>query len=246
MGAQVARPGRLRQADGGTLVLDDVAGLPAEFQPKLLQWLQTGRYRPIGAESDAMAVVKLVACTSANLDALAVAGRFLPELALKLRGHTVRLVPLARRAADLVGLANAVAAPSGVASWSAVLTPAATEVLALYKWPGNLRELAQVLQQLRPLPPPVQVKALPAALVEAVRGRPVPTARQQVPGDTDATQPTPTAAELRKLLERFDGDVDAMAKALGRERKHVNHWLVMAGVQGPGDSSTGGPPLRNS
>lgn len=111
VGAQVARPGRLREADGGTLVLDDVADLPLEFQPKLLQLLQTGRFRPVGGETDNVALAKVVACTCANLDALAVAGRFLPELAQKLRGHTVRLMPMARRAADLISLANAVAAP---------------------------------------------------------------------------------------------------------------------------------------
>lgn len=144
------------------------------------------------------------------------------------------MVPMARRAADWVGLANAAAAPAGAASWSAVLSPIAVEVLALYSWPDNLYELAQVLQQLRALPPPVPVKALPAALVEAVRGRTVRSPVQLSQAEGDATQPTPTAAELRRLLDQFGGDVDAMAKALGRERKHVNHWLAMAGIQLPG------------
>ena len=236
--------GRLRQADGGTLVLDDIADLPIEFQPTLLHWLETGKFRSLGATADSAVVVKLVACTNANLDALVAAGKFLPELAQKLRGHTVRLVPLARRTADLVSLANTVAAPSGATSWAQVLTPASVEMLALHRWPDDLRELAQVLQQLRSVAAPVAVKSLPVGLVAAVRGRPVP--RPARPTDTDATQPTPTALELRKLLDRFEGDVDAVAKALGREKKHVVHWLTMAGILAPSNSGSGGPPLPNS
>ena len=225
-----AKSGRLRDADLGTLVLDDVAEMTPHVQEKLLQWLQTGRMRPLGGTVDVIVKVKIIACTSANLDGRVAAGKFLPELAAKLQANQVGLVPLARRAADLLVLADASASPPGVASWSLALAPQVVETLALYNWPGNLIELARLLQMLRIVTPPVPMDALPPDLVETVRSRVMPRSPAIAADTGDTTAPTPRATELRSLLARFGGDIDAAAKALGRDRKHIDAWLAIAGI----------------
>ena len=233
-----AKAGRLRDADLGTLVLDDVAEMPLSVQSKVLHWLETGRFVTMGGDAEVIVKVKVVACTSANLDGRIAAGKFLPELAAKLRTHTVALVPVARRIADLMALADAAAAPPGGANWSTALAPITAETMALYSWPGNLSELARLLQVLRTVTPPVPMQALPRSLVEAARARANATEHVQSMPQGDTTQPTPRAEELRKLLARFNGDIDAAARALGRDRKHIDAWLAIAGVTS-GDTSPG-------
>lgn len=222
--------GAFRQANFGTLVLDDVALLSLPIQRILLRVLQTGVVRGVGEVSDTPIRVKVIACTSARLDACVADGTFMGELATRLSKQSVMLAPTGRRAADLLALMDLTAAPLCPAGWSQTFSLTALESLLLYDWPGNERELARVLQSLRGIPAPIPNQALPTALLAAARGTMAPTAPPLASGDQDQTAPTPRAEELRRLLARFNGNVDAAAKALGRDRKHLDAWLAVAGI----------------
>ncbi len=222
--------GAFRQANTGTLVLDDVASLALPLQRILLRVLQTGVVRGVGEASDTPIRVKLIACTSARLDSCVAEGTFIAELAARLSKQSVMLAPTARRTADLLALMDVTAAPLCAAGWSQTFALTALESLLLYDWPGNERELARVLQALRGVPPPIPNQALPTALLAAARGTVAPVASPLMDSDLDQTAPTPRAEELRRLLARFNGSVDAAAKALGRDRKHLDAWLHVAGI----------------
>ncbi|MFZ4580765.1 MAG: sigma-54-dependent Fis family transcriptional regulator, partial [Myxococcota bacterium] len=135
-GALEARPGRVREADGGTLVLDEIGELPVLQQAKLLRLLEEPLLRPVGGKIDIGIDVKFVAATNADLDKLIADGRFRQDLAARLRSHVVCLGALRDRRADIVALADAVVPPpKGKRSWAQALTPDVVELLALHEWP---------------------------------------------------------------------------------------------------------------
>ena len=138
-GAGAARLGRVREAQGGTLVLDEIGELPSDMQPKLLRLLEEPRVRPVGGGSDVAVDVRFVASTNADLGGLVRSGRFRRDLYARLRGSEVHLPRLAERRADLLELADVgVTHPDG--PWRTRLTPQAAERLLLHGWPDNLRE----------------------------------------------------------------------------------------------------------
>lgn len=225
--AYAPRPGLLREADGGTLVIEDIADLPLDMQAKLVRVMQTKRTRPVGGDKDLLVNVKVVGASSASLEARIAKGSFLPELAALLRTHVVRMVPLAQRAADLMALADVVAAPSGPLTWASAFSPVAAETMVLHRWPDGLRELAQVLQGLRHLHAPISNDALPVSMVESVARRVHPPPPRAAGDESVATQPNPREPEMRALLVQHRGDLDAVAKALGRDRKFVDRLLAV-------------------
>ncbi|MCB9739841.1 MAG: sigma 54-interacting transcriptional regulator [Deltaproteobacteria bacterium] len=161
-GAQKPRRGRILEADGGTLVLDEVGELPLQQQAKLLRVLEEARIRPLGATTDSRVDVRFVASTNADLDALCAAGRFRADLLARLRGAEVVLPPLRERRADLFDLADALVplaptlaparnAEAKTSSWRDALPVELAEAMLLRPWRFNLRELRAVLLELQRL-----------------------------------------------------------------------------------------------
>lgn len=153
-GANHAHAGRVREADGGTLVLDEIGELPSPLQAKLLRVLEERLVRPVGGERDVSVDVRFVGVTNADLSAAVREGRFRADLLGRLMMHQVRLTPVAGRRADLLTLCDTVLpmpAPPGTParSWSERLAADAVEWLLLRPWYGNLRELKSVLLRLR-------------------------------------------------------------------------------------------------
>jgi len=148
-GATCARLGRFRRADGGTLVLDGVEGLPAEAQGKLLRVLQERTVEPLGVERPVPVDVRVVATCAVDLAAEVAAGRFREDLFYRLA--VVRLVvpPLRERPDQLVALAReltaSVAERLGVPARD--LSEEALARLAEHPWPGNVRELENALER---------------------------------------------------------------------------------------------------
>jgi len=148
-GAHRARLGRLRQAHGGTLVVDDVDSLPGEVQSKLVRVLQSRVVEPLGAERGVSVDVRLVCTTQRDLAAEVQAGRFRGDLYWRLAVVPLEVPPLRARLEDLPELARHLV--RRLASERRLvpreLEPAALERLAAHAWPGNVRELENALER---------------------------------------------------------------------------------------------------
>jgi DNA-binding NtrC family response regulator len=142
-GAVSDSTGLLREADRGTVFLDEVSGLPLSSQAKLLRAIETRRFRPVGARYDVTSDFRVVAATNERLGDLVAAGRFREDLAHRLGAVVVEVPSLRERAEDIEVLAIHFLATirSGLRLDADALT-----VLEGYSWPGNVRELKQVLE----------------------------------------------------------------------------------------------------
>ena len=148
-GATATRAGRFEQATKGTLFLDEIGDLPAELQPKLLNVLQDREYFRVGGNKILRTNARVIAATNVDLHAKVAEGSFREDLYYRLNIIELPIPPLRERKDDLPGLTAAIlgriASRRGTASWT--LSPAACEALADYEWPGNIRQLENVLER---------------------------------------------------------------------------------------------------
>src|SRR5216684_3071358 len=144
------RRGALSRADGGTLFLDEIGDISPAFQVKLLRFLQDGIVTPLGAEKSHRVDVRLIAATHRDIKRLVADGRFREDLYYRLAGYEIAVPPLRERASDIPFLADhfrrRVAAEMHRDSISGP-SQGVLDVLAAHSWPGNLRELEQVIRR---------------------------------------------------------------------------------------------------
>src|SRR5208282_4570700 len=153
-GANQRSIGRFEQAEGGTLFLDEIGDMPMEAQTRLLRVLQQGEYTTVGGRTPIKANVRIVAATNKDLRIQIQQGLFREDLFFRLNVVPLRLPPLRERAEDIGDLARHFfnqAVNDGLALKS--LEPAALERLKRYKWPGNIRELENLVRRLAALYP---------------------------------------------------------------------------------------------
>jgi two-component system response regulator FlrC len=147
-GATQANEGFFRAADGGTLLLDEIAEMPLQLQAKLLRALQEGEVVPIGSTMPIKIDVRVIACANRDLPTEVAEGRFRADLFYRLNVFPLTLKPLRDRADDIAPLAFALAlrhAPQGKAiPW---ISEAALSLLKVHGWPGNVRELENVVRR---------------------------------------------------------------------------------------------------
>lgn len=148
-GATAARAGRFEQASKGTIFLDEIGDLPGELQPKLLTVLQDQEFFRVGGNRILQTEARIIAATNIDLQARVADGRFREDLYYRLNILELHLPPLRERTEDLPGLVhtilNRISAKRGVEPWT--LTQAASEVLGHHQWPGNIRQLENVLER---------------------------------------------------------------------------------------------------
>ena len=147
-GAAQASEGFFRAADGGTLLLDEIAEMPLALQAKLLRALQEGEVVPIGATTPVKIDVRIIACANRDLPVEVAEGRFRADLFYRLNVFPLALRPLRERPLDIAPLAFAMilrhATTGGTTPW---LSNAALAMLAHHGWPGNVRELENVVRR---------------------------------------------------------------------------------------------------
>ena len=148
-GAHADKPGLFQAASGGTLFLDEVAELPLPMQVKLLRAIQEKSVRPVGAAGEVPVDVRILSATHKDLSALVADGRFRHDLYYRINVIELRVPPLRERTGDLPQLAGAILArlASGQGRPAPELTPGAVAALAGYAFPGNVRELENVLER---------------------------------------------------------------------------------------------------
>ncbi|MEJ7734545.1 MAG: sigma 54-interacting transcriptional regulator [Polyangiaceae bacterium] len=139
-GSDRARTGLFRTADGGTLLLDEIGELPGALQAKLLRVLETGEVRPVGEDRAVTVDVRVIAATNRSLDELASRGAFREDLLYRVAALRIAVPPLRDRLEDLPALTLHFLAGSGVD-----IAPRAMEVLLRHRWPGNARQLRNLL-----------------------------------------------------------------------------------------------------
>jgi two-component system, NtrC family, response regulator PilR len=148
-GAERDREGFFQAAAGGTLFLDEVAELPLAMQVKLLRAIQERRVRKVGSSSEDPVDVRIVSATHQDLSALVASGRFRQDLYYRLNVIEVRVPPLRDRLDDVPQLAAAILEriAERMGSPPARLSAAAIEALTSYRYPGNVRELENILER---------------------------------------------------------------------------------------------------
>jgi two-component system, NtrC family, response regulator AlgB len=148
-GAWKDKPGRLEAASGGTVFLDEVGELPPELQAKLLRFLEEHRFERVGADDTIEIDARIIAATNRDLDTDVRAGRFRADLFFRLNVVGLQLPPLRQRTEDLTALTDHLLTVlcARHAKGSVALDPAARAAMAAYRWPGNIRELVNVLER---------------------------------------------------------------------------------------------------
>jgi two-component system response regulator PilR (NtrC family) len=148
-GADRDRDGFFQAAAGGTLFLDEVAELPLAMQVKLLRAIQERRVRKVGASAEDPVDVRIVSATHQDLGALVATGRFRQDLFYRLNVIEVRVPPLRDRLEDVPQLSGAILQriAERTGGPQARLSPAATSALRAYRFPGNVRELENILER---------------------------------------------------------------------------------------------------
>jgi DNA-binding NtrC family response regulator len=228
-GATTTQPGLIREAEGGTLLLDEIDTLPLLVQVKLLRFLQTREYRPLGATTSKRASIRIVAATNANLTNAVRAGTFRQDLYYRLNILTLELPPLRHRPEDIPLLAHhflqryTVELERTIHGFSAE----AMQALLAYDWPGNVRELENIVERAvvlsdqgiiqlidlaLPLPPSTQ----PLSMFQAAKAQAIARFEQ---------------AYLQHLLTMHRGNITHAAQAAGKHRRAFWQLLRKHGIR---------------
>ncbi|WP_428696885.1 nitrogen regulation protein NR(I) [Stappia sp.] len=182
-GAQQRSAGRFEQADGGTLFLDEIGDMPMEAQTRLLRVLQQGEYTTVGGRVPIRTDVRIVAATNKDLRQLINQGLFREDLYYRLNVVPIRLPPLRERIEDIPDLVRhffTLAEKEGLPAKQ--IETAAVDRLRRYRWPGNIRELENLVRRLSALYPQ---DVISAALIEQELSQPAPSVEEEENSQVD-------------------------------------------------------------
>ena len=229
------RDGKFKAADGGTLLLDEIGDMPLALQSKLLRVLQEQELEPLGSNRVQRIDVRVIAATSRDLPAMVAEGSFRADLYYRLNVLPIRLPPLRERLDDLEALvdvlAEDIARRSGLPHKS--LRPDALDLLARHRWPGNIRELRNVLEQATLMTDDPNLGAAHFGPLLGTTAPPEPGFKPAPAPVQDAELPLPQAvAELearciRQALQRTGGNKLAAARRLGISRATLYQKLAL-------------------
>ncbi|MCK6392445.1 sigma-54-dependent Fis family transcriptional regulator [Zoogloea sp.] len=244
-GAQVSRMGKFERADGGTLFLDEVGELPLAAQAKLLRVLQEGEIERLGDERTRKINVRLVAATNVDLQAAVKAGRFRSDLYYRLNVYPVVIPPLRERLSDIPLLVEAMLQRFGALHGKRVpgLTDKAMRALKGHTWPGNIRELENLIERgmiLSPQNEPIEIEHLfaePQEFEAVSHGIDATGNLAADPGTSDmdvlCRQVMHTGVSLDELeqaliqhaVKEAGGNLSGAARRLGITRPQLNYRL---------------------
>ena len=228
--AKTQRTGLIAEADGGTLLLDEMGDMPMSLQVKLLRTLEEGCIRPVGSDKEIEVDVRVLTATHRDLESAVEEGRFREDLFYRINVIQVQLPPLRARGNDVLLIANHFAEVFAKKSKRQVLgiTESAMEKLLAYSWPGNIRQLRNIIERAVALTrfDRISIEDLP----EKIRDH------KQVSvfiGGEDPTElVTIEELELRYInhvLETVKGNKTLAAQILGIDRKTLYRKLKQNG-----------------
>ena len=217
--AHANHKGLFQQADGGTLLLDEIGDMPPALQVKLLRVLQERAVRPLGASQSIQVDVRIVSATHRDLDAAMEAGQFREDLYYRLNVVTLTLPPLSARREDIPLLANHFLQRLSTKYGKRLsgFAPEALKALTMAAWPGNVRQLYNVVEQVCALS---SSPLIPLALVQ--RALRVPTVEVQTYAEAKQRFERDYLVGLLKLT---DGNVADAARLADRNRTEFYRLL---------------------
>jgi two-component system response regulator AtoC len=237
-GAVNSKPGRFELADEGTLFLDEIAEIPVEMQVKLLRALQEKEFERVGGISTLRVDVRLVVATNRNLQKEIEEGRFREDLFYRLNVVPISLPPLRARAQDIPLLVDFFITKYNTKLNRQVrgIAPEALTLITNYRWPGNIRELENVIERciLFTDGKEIQPANLPEDLLE--RSSPVPSAANMSDEASMKAIVKKATAELEKdlivaALAETSGNVTQAAKRLKISRKSLQNKMKEFGLR---------------
>jgi two-component system, NtrC family, response regulator AtoC len=257
-GAERDRRGLLQEADGGTILLDEITETTPAFQVKLLRALQEGEIRRVGSNNTVSVDVRVIAATNRDVEREVKEGRFRQDLFYRLNAVTLRLPPLRERREDIMPLARHFAARAARAGLAAVsFSRDAALALVAYDWPGNIRELENaVIRAVALCDRAVRPEDLPERVRDA--GAHAAAARTHAPHEDAAHEPAPDARGARReeeplvslselegrhiarVLAHTGGNKQAAARLLGIDRTTLQRMIKRHGLDVDGLRSNGG------
>lgn len=218
--------GLIAEADGGTLFLDEIGDMPLALQARLLRVLSEREVLPVGATRPVPVNIRVIAATHAPLEQLVLAGRFRDDLYYRLKGAHIELPPLRERS-DLGAMITRLLG-------GRALTPAAFQRLLAHAWPGNLRELRNVLDYAASIcvDGPIDLDDLPE-----LQSSRLPPARGTAPGQADEALlqggGSDPDALLQAALRAAQWNVSAVARKMGVARMTLYRRMKRAGIVPP-------------
>ena len=251
-GAVGSKPGRFELADGGTLFLDEIGEIPVEMQVKLLRALQESEFERVGGIKTLHVDVRLIAATNRDLKALIAEGKFREDLYYRLAVVPISLPPLRERRGDIPLLVEHFIAKYDQRLGKHVerVEDEAMQILLAYSWPGNIRELENLMERsvLFADGPVIHASSLPDSLREKTPGAAVPIAAVGPLGAIAA----PSGASMKEIvrqaqaelekelitraLEETGGNVTRAAKRLQISRKSLQVKMKELGLRGDDES----------
>ncbi|MFO0694109.1 MAG: sigma 54-interacting transcriptional regulator [Polyangiales bacterium] len=236
-GAQKDRPGRFQIANKGTLLLDEVGELPLPLQAKLLRVLQEGTFEPVGSDRTVKVDVRVIAATHVDLRAAVEAGRFREDLYYRLAVFPLALPPLRERLEDLRGLSAVILREQAkrTGRHNVTVSEAGLDVLRRYVWPGNLRELSNVLERATIVSTGRELGPSAFELhLETPRGRSEPAPTPSPDEEPIVTLEEMEARYIRRVLARTQGKIygkGGAAELLGLPPSTLQSRMKKLGVE---------------
>lgn len=234
--ARTEQPGLVELADGGSLFLDEVDALSPKAQVTLLRFLQDQTYRPLGSRKERRADVRIIAASNRCLSGLADGGGFRMDLLYRLRLLRLTLPPLRDRVGDVGLLARHFANQAALrfGGEPRALSARAEARLEAHAWPGNIRELENIVYQAFLLAGDgeLEVDALFEPMDGTKDGDAMPCYREA----KDRAIAEFEASYLSRAMDRAGGNVSAAARMIGTERRHLGRLLRKYGIHSPSAS----------
>jgi transcriptional regulator with GAF, ATPase, and Fis domain len=226
-GATDARQGKFKLADGGTLLLDEIGELALTMQPKLLRVLQEGEVQPVGGESTVKVDVRFIAATNVDLRRAIGEGKFRQDLFFRLNTMTIRVPPLRERLEDIPLLVEYFIKKYGGTGVTSIAHEAMQRIQAC-SWPGNIRELENVIRCGVALAKAAQqdiihLQHLPAEL--AARKWAAAAADRTLPHIADSAAREARRSAARRMMHETGGDAKEAAVRLGISKRYLYHLL---------------------
>jgi DNA-binding NtrC family response regulator len=234
-GADRSKAGLFEVAEGGTLFIDEIAEMPIGMQAKLLRVLENGHYRRVGGTTEHTANVRIVAATNKPLEVEQKAGRFREDLFYRLNVITIQLPLLRERRDDIPLLVEHLLATRQVGKTPFTVSAEAMVLMVNYDWPGNIRELANVLERAQILAEESVITRddLPDNLYVA-NVNPTKAEDPERPFDLEAFE----CRHVADVLSRLRGNKLQAAKALGISRRALYRLIGKYGLAGSRDVDT--------
>jgi len=232
--ARQSKKGLFELADGGTIFLDEIGDMDIRLQPKLLQILENRTLRKLGGVVDIKIDVRVIAATNVELSEMVREKRFREDLYYRLNVMVISLPALRERREDIAPLAehfmNENSQLEGKEGEVKKLTPESAAILAGYNWPGNIRELKNVIERAMILAGLGDIRPEHLQLTGAAAPAPAPQAF--APGySMDMSLEELEKAHIRNVLEKTNGNITHASKVLGISRYTLREKLKKYGLR---------------